>query len=249
MNKSEVIIDTKKHISKVNSNVSGFATVLENRTKFHDLSKLSDMELDFFAKYTPKLAGTTYMSDDYKRYLEEMKPALDHHYGVNSHHPEYYSKGIEDMSLFDIIEMLMDWKAAVERHDDGDIFESLRNNAKRFVISSELMKIFEKTIKMSMPYYFSYKRPGEDTVEIYSDSLHDILKSISEDENISDWENNKIIDEITDYRHKVYSVAKFVVNDSVDLSDSLICEFIRNDPVYGRYGKPSTHRFGSIDKK
>ena len=90
--------------------------------------------------------------------LKAMQPALDHHYGGNSHHPEYYENGISDMSLFDLAEMLMDWKAAVERHNDGDILKSLEINIKRFNISPDLAKILSKTIKMSMPYYVSYKK-------------------------------------------------------------------------------------------
>ena len=31
----------------------------------------------------------TYGSDEYKACLTEMKPALDHHYAANRHHPEH----------------------------------------------------------------------------------------------------------------------------------------------------------------
>jgi hypothetical protein len=44
-----------------------------------------------------------------------MKPAIQHHYKANSHHPEFYDNGVEGMSLFDVLEMLLDWKAATER--------------------------------------------------------------------------------------------------------------------------------------
>jgi len=39
---------------------------------------------------TPKLAGSTYGSEEYKAFLGQMKPALDHHYAVNDHHPEHF---------------------------------------------------------------------------------------------------------------------------------------------------------------
>lgn len=41
--------------------------------------------------------------DEYRACLREMKPALEHHYASNSHHPEHYSNGIQGMSLFDLL--------------------------------------------------------------------------------------------------------------------------------------------------
>ena len=64
-------------------------------------------------KYGPKLSKVEYGSEQHKEYLKEMKKGLVHHYEINSHHPEHYKNGIEDMTLFDIIEMLMDWKPLV----------------------------------------------------------------------------------------------------------------------------------------
>ncbi len=51
------------------------------------------------------------------------------------------------MSLFDLIEMLCDWKAAGERHADGSIEMSLGHNRERFNISPQLHSILENTAK------------------------------------------------------------------------------------------------------
>ena len=75
-----------------------------------------------------------------------MKPALDHHYAVNSHHPEFYADGIRGMSLLDITEMLCDWKAAALRHADGNILKSIEINQKRFGYSDELKQILFNTV-------------------------------------------------------------------------------------------------------
>jgi hypothetical protein len=79
--------------------------------------------------------------------LKDLKPTLDHHYSNNSHHPEHYKNGIDDMDLLDVIEMLMDWKASTERHDDGNIHSSLEINKNRFHISEQLYNILNNTIK------------------------------------------------------------------------------------------------------
>jgi hypothetical protein len=50
------------------------------------------------------------------------------------------------MTLVDVMEMLVDWKAASERHDDGDIERSLEINEDRFGLSPQLVAILYNTI-------------------------------------------------------------------------------------------------------
>jgi len=116
----------------------------------NDQSKLVNPEVKSFTKYTSKLAKCTYNSDEYKGYLKSMKPALDHHYACNRHHPEHYKDGVEDMNLLDILEMFCDWKAASERHNDGNIRKSIEINANRFGLSPQIVKIMENTIGFIM---------------------------------------------------------------------------------------------------
>lgn len=139
--------DTLKHIKRVNELLSGAAMELLRRGNVHDNSKLESPEKELFDRYTPLLAGSTYGSPEYMGYLEHLKDALGHHYAHNSHHPEHYIDGVDDMDLFDIIEMFFDWKAASERHDDGDIYKSIKLNRKRFAMSKQLANIFENTAK------------------------------------------------------------------------------------------------------
>jgi hypothetical protein len=49
------------------------------------------------------------------------------------------------MDLFDLIEMLLDWKAATERHNDGHIYKSISINKTRFNISPQVEQIFINT--------------------------------------------------------------------------------------------------------
>lgn len=137
--------DTLKHIKRVSKLLTESACELIRRANCHDDSKLSQPEKKYFDKYTPKLAGSTYGSEEYKKYLEELKIALDHHYSNNSHHPEHYKNGVDGMNIFDIIEMFFDWKAAGERHNNGNIYKSIEVNKVRFNLSEQLESILINT--------------------------------------------------------------------------------------------------------
>lgn len=119
---------------------------LIDRAEHHDDSKLEEDELPFFDEYTPKLKTATYNSEEYKGFLEGLKPALDHHYANNRHHPEHYPNGIRGMNLVDLIEMMCDWKAASLRQRNGNILTSLEVNRDKFEYSKELQDIFENTV-------------------------------------------------------------------------------------------------------
>jgi len=109
-----------------------FCRKLIIRALKHDLSKFSKKEAPYFIENTPKLKTLTYGSEEYKKCLEDLKPALKNHYYKNSHHPEYYVDGFKNMSALDRIEMVFDWLAATKRTNGGDITKSLEVNEKRF---------------------------------------------------------------------------------------------------------------------
>ena len=137
--------DTNQHIQKVRDYLNYVASDLITRGNRHDKSKLEEPELSIFNEYTPKLQNSTYGSDEYKTYLKEMGVALNHHYQVNDHHPEHFTLGVQDMNLIQVLEMLCDWKAASERHSDGDIDKSISLNAKRFGYGREFERLLRNT--------------------------------------------------------------------------------------------------------
>jgi len=83
-------LDTLEHIDKVRFLLSLVLQNLGERSNAHDASKIDSPEKEAFDEFTPKLKDSTYGSDEYKGFLAAMKPALDHHYAANSHHPEHY---------------------------------------------------------------------------------------------------------------------------------------------------------------
>ena len=165
---------TIRHIETVRNIIGVVIKNLIDRCSTHDQSKLQPPEIDVFEEYTPKLRDLTYGSEEYKQALTGMKPALDHHYTYNRHHPEHFKKyvcngcfkeyiscpnscdvcgyssfqieaDISQMNLLDVLEMLCDWKAATLRHNDGDIMKSIKINKERFGISDQLTSILENT--------------------------------------------------------------------------------------------------------
>lgn len=139
--------DTLLHIKRVAQLLTEASAELIRRANVHDNSKLNSPEKEFFDEYTPKLAGCTYGSDEYKLFLKELKVGLEHHYSNNSHHPEHYENGVNGFDLFDLMEMFFDWKAAGERHNDGNIYKSIEINKTRFNLSEQTVCIFENTAK------------------------------------------------------------------------------------------------------
>ena len=139
--------DKLKHKQNVIEFIQRMCGDLDRRKILHDNSKLDEPEKKIFDEYTPKLANSTYGSEEYKSYLEGMKVALKHHYANNRHHPEHFENGIKEMNLVDLIEMLADWKAATLRHNDGDIMKSIEINQERFGYGDELKQIFINTVK------------------------------------------------------------------------------------------------------
>jgi hypothetical protein len=140
--------DTLAHIKRVSELLMKCAIDLQKRAMVHDDSKLEEPEKSTFDACTIKLKSIPYGSDEYKAALAELKPALDHHYAANTHHPEHFTNGVDGMNLFDLMEMLMDWKAATERmKGGGDIHRSLEINTERFKLSPQLVSILANTIR------------------------------------------------------------------------------------------------------
>lgn len=139
-------LDTMKHSRRVDELLLELIALIQARVTKHDLSKMEEPELEIFNEFTPKLKHSTYGSDEYKGFLEAMGEGLQHHYANNRHHPEHFGDlGTRGMTLIDVVEMLADWKAATERHDDGDLGKSLGIQQGRFDMSDELVSILHNT--------------------------------------------------------------------------------------------------------
>jgi len=138
---------TLRHSRRVGELLLQLIVGLQTRVTTHDLSKLDYPEKPVFDEYGPKLKTSTYDSPEYRAYLREMKVATDHHYANNRHHPEHFPDGVAGMTLVDVCEMLADWKAASERHDDGGLATSLEIQKDRFGLSDQLYSVLANTAR------------------------------------------------------------------------------------------------------
>ena len=139
-------IDAKKHIKKVQDTFNKvFLPELKKRMENHDKSKLESPEKETYDEMIPLLKPTKYGS---KEYFEVKKKFEDggfgHHIKVNSHHPEHYEHGINDMDLVDIFEMFIDTYTA-SLNSDTSYEEGLKVNKKRFDMSNQLYSILKNT--------------------------------------------------------------------------------------------------------
>jgi hypothetical protein len=115
------------------------------RAAVHDNSKFGPDEYEAYEKAFPDLQKYAYGSDEFKAALATIRPAIEHHYSVNDHHPEFFEEGINGMHVVQMIEMLCDWKAASER-SKTDFIVGLEMNRKRFNIDDQLFKIIRNTV-------------------------------------------------------------------------------------------------------
>jgi hypothetical protein len=137
--------DTLAHIHLVRDRIDTFVAEMLRRAGRHDASKLTAAEKPAFDRVLPLLAGVPYGSAEYRALVEGMKPALEHHFAQNSHHPEHYGpRGIGGMDLFDLVEMLCDWMAAACRHPEDGV--QLGYNVALFGIEPQLASILANTL-------------------------------------------------------------------------------------------------------
>lgn len=145
---AECQVETQKHIETVRKYIRFIIDKIDNRGVKHDASKLETPEVELFAEHTANLSNLSYGSAEYESELEQLKPALDHHYASNRHHPEHFVNGVNDMTLVDVVEMFCDWKASTLRYNDGNLLKSIELNADRFNMDGQLKAILINTARM-----------------------------------------------------------------------------------------------------
>lgn len=135
------------HKSDVRQLLSKVISDLLARAEHHDDTKMETPEVEVFADNFEKLGEVEYGSTAYEELLKKVKPAVKHHYSKNRHHPEFWKRGIRDMTLIDLIELLCDWQSSTKRNKDGNIRHSLELNAKKYKMTGQLRQILENTIR------------------------------------------------------------------------------------------------------
>lgn len=147
------IDDTTRHIQLVRHFLERATDALTERGRLHDASKFDEPERSLFRDNMAKRDSVPFGTPAYREHLKRVKPALDHHYAVNRHHPEHHTSGISDMSLVDLLEMVCDWMSAAMKTHDGDVacvHRSIEANQERFGYSDEIRGILHHTVTALM---------------------------------------------------------------------------------------------------
>jgi hypothetical protein len=134
------------HINDVRQNIWTLIKELDQRAQIHDASKLQSPEREIYSETAHELKDTVYGSPEYKNLMERTKPAIEHHYANNRHHPEHFTDGINEMDLIDVMELLCDWIAATKKNKNGNIHKSIEINTPRFNMSPQLAQILTNTV-------------------------------------------------------------------------------------------------------
>ena len=137
--------DTLAHIHRVRDRIGVFVSELLARGRAHDASKLEEPEKAVLDRVLPLLDGVAYGSPEYEAIVERARPALEHHWRRNSHHPEHHGPaGVAGMDLFDLVEMVCDWMAAAERRPGDGV--KLAHNVGLFGIEPQLASVIANTL-------------------------------------------------------------------------------------------------------
>ncbi len=143
----EVTEEIKDHVIKVGRCLEKITDELHMRACSHDDSKYGPLEFPIYSEYSPKmkLKENAFGTENYEKLRIGMKPALDHHFAHNRHHPEHFKNGIYDMNIIDLVEMLCDWKAASTKREDGDLIKSIDFCNGRYNLGIQLVSILKNS--------------------------------------------------------------------------------------------------------
>lgn len=120
---------------------------LIQRGQNHDQSKFEEDEFPYLVAVLEDMTKYPFGTPEHDAMRLKHQRVFAVHHSKNRHHPEHFANGIEDMDLMDIIEMLVDWKAASLREKDGSIEKSIKLGAEKYNIHPQLVKILVNTAK------------------------------------------------------------------------------------------------------
>lgn len=190
-------VDTEKyikdHISRVRKRLNVFVQLLIRRAANHDKSKLEEPELSWW-KEMDKEPRYSYGTPEYEDKMKRWKKLFDHHYKHNRHHPEHFKFGISDMTLVDLIELIVDWIGYKDIVTVADAIKVCEQQMVRYKFPEELRSIFTNTLIR----YFSIMQTTEDVKGQVPDGITEELHIDKDALTVNDPKTkNKIIPEGT----------------------------------------------------
>ena len=149
MGVEQTVSYTQEHIYNVRKLLNKFADVLKQKGETHDQSKLEEPEVYGWAAMDLE-PRYEYGSYEYYDKLRRFSEVFNHHYKVNSHHPEHFVNPEHEMTLIDMVEMLCDWFAYKQDIPIREGVELIREQCNRFGFSDTIMSLLTNTYREYM---------------------------------------------------------------------------------------------------
>lgn len=142
-----------RHRDMIRLNIQRLVHELERRALAHDLSKLATDEVVGFAAINRAAREHAYGTPEYDASMAQAKEpggCIALHFSRNSHHPEYHANDT-DMGFLDLIEMVLDWKAAADTYGTNTLRQGLEHNRKRFAFTDAQWWLIEQVVEWIEP--------------------------------------------------------------------------------------------------
>lgn len=137
---------TLEHINRVKAKMEFFASVLATRGANHDSSKLKEPEYSGWLAMD-KEPRYPYGSRKYYDKMFRYKEVLEHHYSINSHHPEHFEDPSNQMDLIDLIEMLCDWFSYSNDISWLEGYNTINSQCARFKLNDTIKHLLLNTFR------------------------------------------------------------------------------------------------------
>ena len=138
-----------RHKNNIKANLGSLSAELLKRAELHDQSKLSPDELPGFIEIHNIAREHPIGSKEYEAAMRSAT-CIQEHFSNNSHHPEYHNC-VSDMGLLDIIEMVLDWKAAADTYGMKTLRESLDYQLSRHGFTDEQWWLINQIVRWVDP--------------------------------------------------------------------------------------------------
>ena len=146
MGVEQTVSYTQGHIYNVRKLLNKFADILKQKGETHDQSKLEEPEVYGWAAMDLE-PRYEYGSYEYYDKLRRFSEVFNHHYKVNSHHPEHFVNPENEMTLIDMIEMLCDWFAYKQDVPVDEGIKLIKDQCKRFKFSDTIKSLLINTYR------------------------------------------------------------------------------------------------------
>lgn len=87
-----------------------------------------------------------YGSDGYFEKMKKWRQFFDHHYQMNSHHPNHFVNGVSGMTLTDLCEYLVDIIAYEDNLSVDEALAVIEDQKQRSGLDEQLTQILKNTL-------------------------------------------------------------------------------------------------------